>query len=281
MSDLVTNRPVVQPAEPQQPNLPATTASPELDPNEEADGGVMTLREHLFELRDRLVKAALGVGVGTAVGFFVAQYVLSYFANLICAGGAGDECRLVIIDPTEGIVTYFKVGLYIGVALSLPITIYQLVRFMAPGLTRQERRILFSTLPFVSVLFVIGSAFALVLVLPAMLGFLSGFMPQIFRPDLRAATTLSLALSVTLWLGIVFEMPLVMFLLTKLNVVTWQKLLGWWRWAVVLIMIMSAIITPTPDPINMLIVAVPMVILYALGIGLARLGSGRTRAATA
>ncbi|MCC6629712.1 MAG: twin-arginine translocase subunit TatC, partial [Chloroflexi bacterium] len=161
-------------------------------------------------------------------------------------------------------------------ALSLPLIAYQVIRFMAPGLTRQEKRLLYTALPFIALLFVAGSAFAVFLVLPAMLGFLRGFMEMVFRNDFRAAATVSMALTMMLWMGLVFQMPLVMLILARLRIVHWRRLLSWWRYAVLLIMVAAAIITPTPDPVNMLIVAVPMIVLYALGVLLARLfGNGQ------
>ena len=192
----------------------------------------------------------------------------------MCDEATTNDCRLAIIDPSEGLVTYFKVSLYVGVALSLPIIAYQIIRFMGPGLTSKEKRLLYSALPFVGILFGLGSAFAIFLVVPAMLRFLTGFQPLIFRPDLRAAATVSLGLTVTLWMGLVFEMPLVMVILARLRIVHWRRMLSWWRYAIVLILIIAAIITPTPDPVNMAIVAVPMFVLYALGVALARLFGG-------
>jgi sec-independent protein translocase protein TatC len=242
----------------------------EIAPIDDGDAGVMTLREHLFELRDRLVKAVLGLLLGFMIGTALANPALDYLARQTCPPGEVD-CRLTVIDPTEGIVTFIKVSLYIGVALSLPIIAYQLIRFMAPGLTRQEKRLLYSALPFVAVLFVAGSAFAVFLVLPAMLGFLRSFMDMVFRNDFRAAATVSMSLTMMLWMGLVFQLPLVMLILAKLRVIHWQRMLSWWRYAVLGIMVASAIITPTPDPVNMLIVAVPMMVLYALGIVLARI----------
>jgi sec-independent protein translocase protein TatC len=262
-------------------SLPSTVTddappdAPVVSPDELGEGGVMTLREHLVELRDRLFKAVLGLIAGFVVGAAVAQQALNYLAWQTCPPGEVD-CRLMVIDPTEGIVTYLKVSLYIGVALSLPLIAYQVIRFMAPGLTRQEKRLLYMALPFVAILFVVGSAFAVFLVLPAMLGFLRDFLSGVFRNDFRAAATVSMALTMMLWMGLVFQLPLVMLILARLGIVHWRRLMSWWRYAVLLIMVASAIITPTPDPVNMLIVAVPMMALYALGVMLARLfGSGR------
>lgn len=266
MADTLTNQPAGQPADPPQGIVPASPTPPDSLPEE----GLMSLREHLIELRDRVFRAVLGIVVGTAVGFWAAGPVLKYFQDNICPPGV-DDCRLQIIDPTEGLVVFFKVAIYIGVALSLPVTLYQLIRFVVPGLTPTEKKMLLIALPFVSILFVVGSSFALTIVIPAMIRFLGGFGLEWFRPDFRATPVLSLALSVTLWMGLVFEMPLVMVLLTKLGVVTWKKLLSWWRYALVIILILAAIITPTPDPVNMAIVAGPMLLLYGLGIFLARL----------
>ena len=271
MADALTNRASIQPVDnPPQDIVPASEPPPPQPEDELPDEGMMTLREHLFELRDRIFRAALGIIAGTALGFYLAGSVLTYFQDSICPPGVND-CRLQIIDPTEGLVVYFKVAIYIGVALSLPVTLYQVIRFVVPGLTTVEKRLLFIALPFISILFVVGSVFAMTLVIPAMIKFLGGFGLEYFRPDFRATPVLALALNVTLWMGLVFEMPLVMVILTKLGVVTWHKLLSWWRYALVIILILSAIITPTPDPVNMMIVAGPMGVLYALGIILARL----------
>ena len=275
MADALTNRASIQPVEDQTQDLvPASETPPPRPEDQLPDEGMMTLREHLFELRDRVVRAALGIVAGTALGFWFAGTLLKYFQEAICPPGVTD-CRLQIIDPTEGLVVYFKIAIYVGVALSLPITLYQLIRFVVPGLTSTEKRVLFIALPFVSILFVVGSAFAMTTVIPAMIRFLGGFGIEWFRPDFRATPVLALALNVTLWMGLVFEMPLVMVILTKLGVVTWQKLLSWWRYALVIILILSAIITPTPDPVNMMMVAGPMTILYALGIILARIFATR------
>ncbi len=271
MADSLTNRASIQPVEnPPQDIVPAAEPPATRPEDELPEEGMMTLREHLFELRDRVFRAVLGVVVGTTLGFWQAGNLLHYFEQATCPEGV-EDCRFQIIDPTEGLVTYFKLALYVGIALSLPVTLYQLIRFVAPGLTRSEKRMLFVALPFISILFVVGSAFAISVVIPAMIKFLGGFGQEYFRPDFRATPILSLALNVTLWMGVVFEMPLIMVLLTKLGVVTWRKLLSWWRYALVIIMIVAAIITPTPDPVNMMIVAGPMVLLYALGIFLARI----------
>lgn len=250
---------------------PAALAADAVLPEELADGegGVMTLREHLIELRDRIIKSLLGLVAGSVAGFLMADYALGYLARLTCLPGQTD-CRLQILDPTEGIITYLQVSLYIGVALSTPIIGFQIIRFMAPGLTRSEKRILYTALPFVAILFVAGSTFAVFPVLPAMLGFLAAFKSDIFLSEFRAAATVRMALTLMLWLGLVFELPLVMVILARLRIIHWRRMLSWWRYALVIIMVAAAVITPTPDPVNMMIVATPMILLYALGVALAR-----------
>jgi sec-independent protein translocase protein TatC len=273
MADKLTDRPTLRPDhETPQGIVPAAT--PPVDVEEAEEEGTMTLREHLLELRDRLVRACLGVAAGTIIGFFIAGPTLTYFQGTVCPGNAPD-CRWQVIDPTEPLVTFFKVALYIGVALSLPVVLYQIIRFVVPGLTRSEKVMLFIALPFISILFVVGATFALLVVLPAMIRFLGGFGEQFFRVDFRASEMLSLTMGVTMWMGLIFQMPLIMVVLTRLGLVTWRKLLSWWRYALIIIMVLAAIVTPTPDPVNMMIVAGPMFLLYALGVILARLFATR------
>lgn len=269
MAPTIPERAVVPAADDRQQAALAASASVLPEEFADGEGGVMTLREHLIELRDRIIKSLLGLVAGSIAGFFVADYALGYLARLTCLPGQAD-CRLQILDPTEGIITYLQVSLYIGVALSMPIIGFQIIRFMAPGLTRSEKRILYTALPFVALLFISGSTFAIFPVLPAMLGFLAGFKSDIFLSEFRAAATVRMALTLMLWLGLVFELPLVMVILARLRIVHWRRMLSWWRYALVIIMVAAAVITPTPDPVNMLIVATPMLVLYALGVGLAR-----------
>ncbi|HVB65341.1 MAG TPA: twin-arginine translocase subunit TatC [Nitrolancea sp.] len=224
----------------------------------------MTLQEHLEELRNRLVFSALAVAGGFIAGLLLAFRVLDLIERM-----SGLK-QLYVFSPTESFTTYMKVALYIGIGLAMPVLIYQIVRFLAPGLTSREKHYLYRAIPFVFGMFILGVLFAFFIVIPRALRFLSGFGSGTFESNLRASEVISFYLTLLLWVGVVFELPIVMYLLAKFGVVT-AKLLGRMRkYALIIIMIAAAIITPTPDPFNMFMVAAPMYVLYELGILLAR-----------
>ncbi len=224
----------------------------------------MTLQEHLLELRNRLVYSAIAVAVGFVIGLVFSFRMLNLIERL---SGVG---KLQVLAPMESFVTTMKVALYIGIGFAMPVLVYQIVRFLAPGLTRNEKRYLYRAIPFVFGMFVLGVLFAFFIVIPRGLKFLHGFGSGTFDANFRASEVISFYMTLLLWVGIVFELPVVMYLLAKLRVVTAQMMSGLRKYAVILIMIAAAIITPTPDPFNMFLIAAPMYLLYELGIILAR-----------
>ena len=251
------------------PLVPAGDSTPERSPEDELFDEPMTLQEHLIELRDRLIKSVVGVTVGMIGGFLLASYVISYFYDLVVTRApAGTE--LIATSPTEKIVVFFKIAFYLGIAFAMPVIVYQLVRFLAPGLTRTEKRYLFAMLPFVILFFVLGVLFASLVAIPNMMHFLLGFGDPRIANKIKVEEVLGFFSNLSLWTGIIFEMPLVMFLLTSINIVSYQILRKMRRYASVGLMIVAAVITPTPDPINMLIVWAPMYLLFELGLVLAR-----------
>jgi sec-independent protein translocase protein TatC len=225
----------------------------------------MTLQEHLEELRTRVMYSALSIAIGFVVGLILSRPLLEQMA-----AWSGLQ-ELQVISPTEGFVTYMKVALYIGIAIAMPVLVYQIVAFLGPGLTRQERSYLRTALPFVSAMFIAGVLFAFFVVIPRALGFLAGFGDEVFDAQFRASEVVQFYMTLMLWLGVVFEMPIVIFLLAKLRVVSAQRLASIRKFMLVGIMIAAAIITPTPDPFNMMMVATPMYVLYEFGILLARI----------
>ncbi len=229
----------------------------------------MTLQEHLEELRQRILYSAIAIGIAFVFGLILAFPLLRLMTNL-----SGLE-SFVLISPTEGFATFMRVAFYIAVAISMPVLVYQLIAFLGPGMTNEERRYVKMSLPFVSGLFVAGMLFAFFIVIPRALGFLSGFGAggygmDVFETAFRASDIINFYFTLMLWVGITFEMPVVIFLLAKLNVVSADRLAGIRKFMLVGCMIAAAIITPTPDPFNMLLVAVPMYLLYEFGIILAR-----------
>lgn len=226
----------------------------------------MTLQEHLEELRTRILYAVVGVLVALIGSFFLVDVVLEAIAVQANAPDDG----IASFSPTEGFVTWFKVLLYIAIALAMPLLAYQFLAFIMPGLTRTEQRWLKMAIPMISVLFVAGIAFAFFLAIPRALEFLSGFKSDIFSWDPRASELVTFYLRLMLGMGIAFELPAVMFILSKVGVVNHQRLASARKIAFILVLIAAAIITPTPDPFNMMIVAAPIYFLYELGVFLAR-----------
>ncbi len=225
-----------------------------------------TIFEHLAELRYRLARIIVTVAISTVVSFFFAERAVQLL--LLPAGGLVD--RLKVQSPPETIANFMRVALVMGLAISSPIIVYHVVRFLAPGLHPHEKRWLYTLLPFVAGLFVIGAGFAYFLVLPAMLPFLFSFGSSVAEPEWRMDYYLPFVAQMLLAAGLIFELPLVIFFLAKIRVVNHRLLIRYWKHALVIIFIVAAIITPTPDPFNQVLIAAPMIMLYLLSIILAR-----------
>jgi sec-independent protein translocase protein TatC len=225
----------------------------------------MTLLQHLEELRDRLVKVAIVVGVTTLFSLIFARRALQL---LIAPTG---ENQPVALHPTENIIIYFKVALVLGIVLAMPVIVYQAVRYIVPGLTSEEQRYLYILIPGATVSFALGVAFAGLVMLPFSIQYLQGFMSDLIRPTYSIDRYISFVTSVLLWVGLSFETPLVIFFLAKMGVVNVEVLVRSRKYALLIVAVLAAIITPTPDPFNMLIVMAPLFLLYELGVLLARL----------
>ncbi len=182
----------------------------------------------------------------------------------------GETVRPIFTKPTEMFITTFKVDLYAGAGLAMPIVLYELVAFLLPGLLPHEKRYIFVLLPGIALFFVSGVVFAYFLMLPFALQFLFTFGSDIAQPLPAIGDYINFVTSVLFWVGLTFETPLVILFLAKVRIVNVQKLKSFRRFAIVLAFIIAAVITPTPDPINQTIVALPIIILYEIGILLAR-----------
>lgn len=250
-----------------------------------AEPAEMPLLEHLKELRSRLIKAFAALLIAMAASLAIP---LPWTANLaipVTQWGWATISRQVLtiliapmgdtmpqaLKPTESIGNYMKVALICGVTLAMPIIVYQLYRFVAPGLNREEKRYLILLVPGATLCFVTGMAFAYFIMLPAAIPFLQGFLDEIIAQQWAIGEYLSFVTSLLFWIGIAFELPLFVFFLAKLGVVNAEMLTKNFKYAVVAIAALAAIITPTVDPLNMILVMGPLIILYVLGILLAKL----------
>jgi sec-independent protein translocase protein TatC len=154
---------------------------------------------------------------------------------------------------------------------------YQLMAFIVPGLTNREKRFITLSIPPITLLFLIGVAFAWFILIPPALGFLEGFQPTLFKPEWTADLYFGFVTSLLFWMGVAFETPLIFFVLSLLGMVTARPLLQNWRIAIVGAAIAAAVITPTVDPVNMLLVMGPLMVLYLLSIVLVSFGSRMNR----
>jgi sec-independent protein translocase protein TatC len=237
--------------------------------------GLMTDREtplggHLTELRRRLITSVLALLVSTVLAFVFYQVIFDVLMTPAQGFDSLRDSELIFIDMTEMIGVTMKVSLLTGVALALPIILYQVVMFIAPGLTGREKRYLYALLPVALLSFIAGASFGYFVLLPPALHFLLTFGSEIATPMIRIGNYINLVVTLLFWLGIAFETPLVMFFLSKIGVITPQALARQRRFALVGAFILGAMITPTFDPVNQSMVAVPIIILYELGILLAR-----------
>ena len=233
----------------------------------------LPLRSHLLELRRRLTYSAISVAVTTAVAFAFHRQILRFLMEPakqfeeIPIGGP------VYTTLTEFISIAFKTSLLVGLFASLPFVLYQVVRFAAPGLNRTERRYLYILMPATLLAFLAGAAFGYYVMFPPMIRFLLNFGSDIAIPMIAIGSYINLILMLTFWLGIIFEMPVVIFFLAKIGLVSSEFLGRQRRYAIVVAFILGAIITPTFDPINQSLVAIPIIVLYELSIWLAKLAA--------
>lgn len=232
-------------------------------------GGSMTLLEHLFELRKRVFWSSVAIVGGMAI-FFVPLIGFRAIEFLLePAVRQTPTFRAQAITPMETMVVYFRVALLGGVAIGMPIVLYQAIRFIHPALTPGEKRWIYPIVAGASFAFLGGMAFGYYVVLPPAYGFLFNFGTSFADPHPTISSYIDLTTRLILLVGVVFETPLVIMGLARLRVVNVRRLLGWWRYAIVVCFAFSAIATPTPDPITQTLIAGPMVVLYFIGIGLA------------
>jgi sec-independent protein translocase protein TatC len=234
---------------------------PQHDPNVPDVFEEMTLQEHLIELRDRIMKVCIGVGIAFVIGAFLAKPLLKQMMDNANLEGTGFDIR----SPTDPLTLYFKVALYIALGITMPLIVYQVIAFLAPGLTNREKRVVYSALPFVSILFISGVAYGYFIAAPRALKFLSGFLGDIFSWTPDGAEILTFFLTLMIGLGLAFQLPVIMFILAKIGIVSAKKMREWRRYAYLMLTIVAAVITPSTDPINMAVVAIPLVILYEAG----------------
>lgn len=235
----------------------------------------MTLIEHLVELRTRLVRAMYGVFFGLVIGII-----------LVYPGGPVELVDIIIrtfapinenyapiqaVGTVEQFTSYMTVAFTVGIIIGMPAIVYQLLAFIVPGLTEREQRLIYMVLPFVTLFFLSGIAFGWFITVPTAIRFLIGFsnseliQTQPTISDFLGTITMLLVIN-----GVVFELPVIIYSLAFLGVVDAKQLRSFRRFAIVIVVIVAALITPTGDPVNLALLAIPMYLLYEVGVFLAR-----------
>jgi sec-independent protein translocase protein TatC len=237
--------------------------------NETPADGRMSFTEHLVELRRRLIICLVAVGIGFAASYSFAERLFAILMRPLTRVMPAGE-KLVYTALPEAFFTYFKVALIAGVAFASPVIIYQAWRFVAPGLYERERRVLLPIVFFSTIFFLGGALFGYFVVFPFGFKFFISFASDYVRvmPSLRES--LGFATWLLLVFGVVFETPLVILILARLGIVNAEKLRRNQKYAVLIVFIIAAVITP-PDVVSQFLMAVPLLILYELGIWIAKI----------
>ena len=230
--------------------------------------GKMSFLEHLEELRKRIINAVLGIAVGIAASFFFIQQIYDFLTAPALAT-LPEGSRLIYTQPTEAFSLYIQISLISGAVLAAPWIMLQVWGFIAPGLYANEKKFVVPFVLFSTVGFLGGAAFNHYIAYPFIMTYFASFNTPnlVYMPQLTYV--FGLYVKMLLGLGLIFQMPTVVFFLAKMRVLTARFLLRQFKLAVLLIFITAAVITPTGDPMTLMIFAAPMLGLYTLSIAIA------------
>ncbi len=230
----------------------------------DTDNGKMSFFDHLAELRTRILWSLVGSAVGLAIALYFTNSIMKFLSRYL-------KTEPVFTSPTEAFWTYMKVAMIAGIFIAMPVILWNVWAFVAPGLHKHERKY---AAPFVivgSLLFLAGGAFALFVIVPFAITFLVNFgQEQGLKPMITISSYIDFIVKFTLAFGLVFQLPVVITLLSMIGVVTPQFLSKNRKYAILINFILAAILTPTPDIINQTLMAGPLCILYEIGIIAAR-----------
>jgi sec-independent protein translocase protein TatC len=227
----------------------------------------VTFLDHLEELRKRIFYALIAVGVAAVAGFFVSQRVLDLLTRPVP--------KLVYLAPAEAFVVQLKVALVTGLFIASPVIFYQFWRFVRPALYKHEVKYIAAAVVVSSVLFVAGVAFSYLVVVPVAMKFLLSFQSPKLQAMLSIGEYVGTVGAFLLACGVIFQLPVIMFFLTKLSVVTPRLLMKNQRIAVVLVFVVAAVLSP-PDVFSQTLMAVPLLLLFELGVLASLLARPRT-----
>ncbi len=214
---------------------------------------------HLDELRTRLVRASIAIAIGVGLAFFVSEHIISWMSRPLSQ-------PLIFTSPAEAFWANLKVALLGGILLASPAVLYQVWKFLEPGLYPHERKLGLAFVTVASLLFLMGMAFCAWVVFPFTIGFFLGYKTGDLTPMLAIGSYIDFAVKLFLAFGLIFELPPTITLLAKMGIVTPESLRKQRKYAVLGAFVVAAVLTPTPDVFNQCLMVVPLLVLYELGI---------------
>jgi sec-independent protein translocase protein TatC len=226
--------------------------------------GRMPIMGHIREIRDRIIKSVIALVIGIAIAFIFCPQIIEFLK------APAGNIELQAIEVVENLAVFFKVALAGGVIIAMPFLVYQLFAFVSPGLTDKEKGYIYKILPAVIIMFLGGVAFAYYVALPPALNFLKNFMSGMAETQWRISDYINIVTRLIVAVGLVFETPIIIMFMSRMGLVSPQWLAHRRKIWIVIAFIIAALITPTFDPINQTIIALPLIILLELSIILSK-----------
>jgi sec-independent protein translocase protein TatC len=227
----------------------------------------LTILGHLAELRSRLLKCVIAVIITSILAFVFSNQIF----HILTLPAAGTGVNLVYIDMTEMLGVYMKVCITAGIALAMPYLAYHVLNFIFPALTYMEKKYVLVLLPWIALMFIGGMVFSYYVLTPPAIKFLLTFGSDIAIPQIRIGSYITVITRVLLTAGFIFELPVISTFLSRMGIITSSWLASKRKISFVLAFVLAAIVTPTTDPVNQVLVALPLIVLYELSIWLAKL----------
>jgi sec-independent protein translocase protein TatC len=233
----------------------------------------MTFLEHLEELRWRIIFSIIGIVIGT----IVAWIFIDFLVDVVLLKPAKDSgAHLQNLRPFGQLFLYMQIAIMVGIIISIPNIFYQFWRFISPALRKHERRYIFWIVAFSSICFLIGIAFAYFVMLPLTLKFAAQFGSESIKNEFSIEEYMSIIISVMLAAGLIFELPMVSFFLSKLGILKPSFMKKFRKHAIVVIMIAAAFLTPGTDPVSQIVLAIPLVVLYEISILISKISQKKS-----
>lgn len=245
----------------------------------------LPITEHLTELRKRIIVSLTVITIGFVFCFYYSEYI--FHALVLPMKGffkfslsspfiyfekfKNSDTELVFLAPAEALWMHFKISFICGVVISSPVVLYEFWRFVAPGLLTRERKYVFPFIIVTTFLFLLGALFCFLFVLPFAMDFLLNYKTENVKPMLSVGSYIDFCLKFIVAFGAIFEVPVVMVILTKIGIVTTEFLAKNRKYAIVLAFVAAAVLTPTPDMFNQTVMAVPIIVMYEAGIWASRI----------